>query len=188
MADATAAERQRRYRAHKRGDHSLCPPDRPDCAAVTSGETRNAVTVTPELGKRGRLLWTELAEGDAELRPGERVLVEEACRLADRLDVLDRLLRGDDDAWVRLHSVNEDGSIVKVVLNNALAEARQQQIALKQLLAELRQSRAGGTLPQTPGARPPAPKEGAGDDRTGASGVVSLAARLAAKRGGPAAG
>jgi len=81
-------------------------------------------------------LWQQVAGDEAaKLKPGERVLLEEACRTADRLDQLDRILRGDEDCWVSLHSVNEDGSIVKVVLNQALSEARQQQVAHKQILA-----------------------------------------------------
>lgn len=148
MGDATAAERQRRYRAHKRGDHSLCPPGRADCGSVTPDVTRDAVTDMPDLGVRGRRLWSAVTADGPELRPAERVLLEEACRLADRLDRLDRLLQGDEDAWMRLHAVNEDGSIVKVVVNNVLAEARQQQVALKQILGELRQVQGARSQPQ----------------------------------------
>lgn len=147
MADRTAAERQRRYRKHRAGDHSLCPPDREDCTTVTvtASVTRDAVTRdAPDLGTRGCRLWRQLTDG-AELQPAERVLAEEACRLADRLDRLDAILRGDEDAWMRFR-VNEDGTEVTVTLDKALSEARQQQVALKTLLAELRQSR--GSKPQ----------------------------------------
>ncbi|MEE3918209.1 hypothetical protein V2I01_04930 [Micromonospora sp. BRA006-A] len=46
------------------------------------------------------------------------MLAEEACRTADRLDVLDRILRGDEDVWMRFRSLNDDGSVVSVVVNN----------------------------------------------------------------------
>ncbi|MDG4799038.1 hypothetical protein [Micromonospora sp. WMMD980] len=180
MADRTAAERQRRYRARKRAEQAQHASE--VTASVTPGVTRDAVTAPEagprELGARGRRLWQQVASDGPALKPAELVLLEEACRTADRLDVLDRILRGDEDYWVRLHTANEDGSIVKVVLNNALAEARQQQVALKALLAELRTSQAGG--PAKPGAgKQPAP---AGTGGGGVAGVADIAARIAARR------
>lgn len=98
----------------------------------------------PEFGlsDRGRRLYREFT---AEGRPGplERVLLEEACRLADRCDQLDDFLRGREGAWMRFRARNEDGSIVEVVVDKALSEARQQASTLKALVAELRASRAG---------------------------------------------
>jgi sRNA-binding protein len=44
---------------------------------------------------------------------------------------------------MRFHARNEDGSIVEVVVDKALGEARQQASTLKALVAELRASRAG---------------------------------------------
>lgn len=92
----------------------------------------------PDLGKRGNRVWTALYSD--YLSPSNRLLLEEICRTADRLDRLDVLLRGDEDAWVTLRTVSDDGSVVQVVINNLLAEARQQQIAMKQLIAEFRQT------------------------------------------------
>lgn len=147
----TNAERQRRYRERKRAERQESGAVTP---AVTETETRNSVTRTPDLGARGRRLWQQVVEESPGLSPREQVLLEEACRTVDRLDGLDRVLRGDDCMW--LHSANEDGSVVKVVLNNALAEARQQQTTLARLLAELRHSRAasvaGGNPPRRVGA------------------------------------
>lgn len=140
----SAAERQRRSRAHRKGDHGLCDPARCHGDAVTPDVTKQVTRTPSALGARGRRLWQQVVDEGA-LKPAERVLLEEACRTADRLDRLDRLLRGDEDAWMSLRSLNEDGSIVQVVINNLLAEARQQQVALKQLLAELRQSRSATT-------------------------------------------
>lgn len=114
------------------------------------------------LGERGARLWREMA-GDT-LSGAALVLLEEACRLADRLDRLDDFLRGHEDSWMKFHARNEDGSIVEVVVDKALAEARQQQVSLKQVVAELRQVTGKGQ-PQSQG--------GGSDD---------LASRRAARR------
>jgi hypothetical protein len=116
-----------------------------------------------------------------QLQPAELVLLEEACRAADRLDRLDAVLRGESDFWVRF-AVDVDGREVTVVIDRALSEARQQQAVLKQLVAELRQSRAAAE--KTPGVRKAeaagaSPPAGAG--KVGA-GVADLTARIAAKR------
>ena len=174
---ATAAERQRRYRAHKRGDHTLCDPNR-GCngvTPVTGGSAGSGPAAPTGLGARGHRLWAALAESIPG--PAHLVLVEEACRIADRLDRLDRALADSTDAaWMRFQ-VNEGGTEVTVVVDRVLAEARQQAVALKQLVAELRQS-----------ARParPSTRSVGGVPGRGASGVADLSARIAARRGAPA--
>lgn len=160
----TAAERQRRSRAHRKGDHSLCDPARCDPSTVTP-------VTRPSLGKRGRRLWDALTADTPD--PAQLVLIEEACRIADRLDRLDAQLRGDEDAWLRF-IVNDDGSEVTVVIDRALSEARQQAVALKQLFAELRQSQV---------AAKPVPKivaqpAGASPEVVAAVGVADLTARI----------
>jgi hypothetical protein len=135
----------------------------------------------PILGNRGRRLWAQVTGEGPELRPGERVLLEEACRTADRLDVLDRILRGDVDSWMRLDTITPDGSVVRVVVNNALAEVRQQQIALKQILAELRQSRSATGKPGRPGT---GSTSTTGGGRV--AGVADLTARIRDRRASPA--
>lgn len=79
----------------------------------------------------------------------------------DRLDRLDGILKGDPGEWMRFR-VSEDGAEVTVTLDRALAESRQQAVALKQIVAELRQGAA-------------APPE------TGGSVLDQLAARRAAR-------
>lgn len=76
-----------------------------------------------------------------KLDASKRVLLEEACRIADRLDKLDALLVGDAAAWFRF-SVDESGTEVTVIVDKVLSEARQQAVALKQLISELRQGAA----------------------------------------------
>jgi hypothetical protein len=194
VADRTGAERQARYRAHKRGNHSRCDPDRCDgsTVTVTPRVTRDSVTPSPTgLGTRGRRLWRDVLD-EGELAPAERVLLEEACRLADRLDRLDQVLRGDIDVWMRL-LVDDDAREAEIVVDKVLSEARQQQVALKQLLAELRQSRGtAGAAPRRgmggqvrtsgTGARRPA-----GVKPSGGGVLADLTSRLAG-RGNSTAG
>jgi len=113
------------------------------------------------LGIKGSRLWREVCKLH-ELAPPELVLLEEACRIADRLDRLDALLSGESDTWLRF-KVNDDGSEVSVVVDSALSEARQQANVLKQLVAALRlpdeqsgkrpQQRGGGRGSYTPSAK-----------------------------------
>lgn len=165
------AERQRRYKRHKAGDHSLCLSGRCDRA----GETPEPVTksdgnAAAPRGPRGLRLWQEMAS--AGLGPAHRVLLEEACRIADRLDRLDAILDGRAD-WLRL-DVGDDGSRVRVSVDGVLAEARQQATALRGLVAELR-----AALPKAAGKAASTPKAGGG-------GLGDLNARIAARRGAAA--
>lgn len=154
---STNAERQRRYRRHKAGDHTLCDPSR------CSGTAPSAVTspVTSDV-TRGQRLWRD-ERGDS-LTGGRRALLEEACRIADRLDRLDAILRGDAAAWMTVRVGDES---MTVVVDKVLAEARQQAAVLKQILAEIRQGAAN-------------------KPESGGSVIDQLAARRAARRASPA--
>lgn len=160
MADNTNAERQRRHRRHKGGDHSLCDPKRCDDVVTP------VVTRPPDrrLGPRGRRLWED--EGGDGLTGIRRNVLEEACRLVDRLDRLDAIVNGRDRSWLTLE-LDDDGQVT-VVVDKLLSESRQQQLALKQLAGEIR---AGG------GAVKPA---------TGGSILDQLAARRAQRLANPA--
>jgi hypothetical protein len=85
------------------------------------------------LGPRGLRLWLSLSDRV----DGERglALLEEACRTADRLDRLDGLLSGDLEFWSVVER-RDDGPL-EVVVDGALAEARQQGQALLRLLTSL---------------------------------------------------
>jgi hypothetical protein len=150
-------------------------------------ECQPAVTVTDDvttlpspaaprgLMKRGQRLWRDTVDNGPALTAGQRVTLEEACRCADRLDRLHDLLRGDDDAWLRL-KIGEglDGEIaVTVMIDNTLSEARQQQGVLTRLLSELRQSRAA-TAGGSSGAQPAEPTR-----REVPPGVADFSKRLA---------
>lgn len=134
---SAAAERQRRYRAHSKGDHRLCLPDRPCRTDVDDEPSPVTVRVTRDAVTRGRRLWQDMS-GDS-LSGGRRVLLEEACRIADRLDRLDALLAGSAEDWMSLVETKGNPDRQEIVIDRPLAEARQQATALKQLIAELRQ-------------------------------------------------
>lgn len=123
------------------------------------------------LGVKGTRLWRELHK-EHTFSPAEKVLVEEACRIADRLDRLNALLIGDEEAWAWLRPASPDGDTVNLVIDDAMSEARQQANVLKQLIATLR-------LPDESGQRP--------QQRGGARGAYAPSGRAtAAKKAVPA--
>jgi hypothetical protein len=165
VADS-AAERSRRAYRHRKGDHSLCDPQR-RCEAVAAAEMRDAAAQpltqrNCEYGPRGQQFRDALL--DAELGPAHQLLVDEAARMADRLDRLDSALN-DKGTWLRFEST--DGGDIVVTIDNVLAEARQQATALKGIVAELR-----AALPAAEKRKPAATAGGLGD----------LSARIAARR------
>lgn len=173
---ATPAERQRRHRAHKSGDHRLCDPKR--CSEATDSAVTRDVTAAvtrdkpsdQRLNASGRQLWAELRGDDAT--GDRRVLIVEACRIADRLTGLDRLISGDARDWLSIIESKGDPDRQELVIDKLLAEARQQAVALKAIVAELRAAAAG--------------KPEADQPRKEVSPVADLTARIAARRAGTA--
>ncbi|MFJ5644054.1 hypothetical protein [Streptomyces sp. NPDC093223] len=103
------------------------------------------------------------------LTPAHLVLLEEACRLADRLDWLNAIIL----RWASpVNGDGEDDEPKSADIQGLLAEARQQATALRGLVAEIRQSSKGSTAP---GGKPAA--------KAGGAGVADLSARIAARRG-----
>lgn len=99
------------------------------------------MTVTDGLGARGASLWESLAR-TAGTPDGELAL--EACRTADRLEHLDRIILGKgvlDLLTFRLDldTEGDDGRNVnvRVGFSDVMAEARQQQNNLRQMLVTL---------------------------------------------------
>jgi hypothetical protein len=110
----------------------------------------------------------------ASLGPTHRVLLQEACRIADRLDRLDAMLDGRE-SWIRMRSRDDEQTEFVVIVDGMLAEARQQAATLRSLVAELR-----AALPaQQKGS---GKKRAAPDDVKGTGNVSSLAARAARRR------
>lgn len=122
-----------------------------------------AIPKAPEgLDARGRRLWREV-HSQGPLTPDRKVLLEEACRISDRLDLLDSIIRGHA-AGVNAEETNAGD------FQRWLAESRQQSATLKALLAEIRSNSAA--------SKTPAPKTAT----KGAAGVTDLNARIAARR------
>lgn len=132
------------------------------------------------LGARGSRLWDQITELH-DLDPAQTVMLEEACRSADRLEELDRIIAGRGVLdLLRFRLVDDEGRVADVKFDSVLGEARQQQTVFKQLLAALR-------LPDGQTGKKPQQRGGArGSYRPGGSvpaGVSSLERARAAKTG-----
>ncbi|GAA3962999.1 hypothetical protein [Gordonia caeni] len=85
------------------------------------------------LSARGRRLWDELvSESTPETT---KALIEEACRTADRLDRLNWACKRD--GIIELIEREDLDGTYSIEIGNAMAEARQQGQALKNLLIEI---------------------------------------------------
>jgi hypothetical protein len=100
---------------------------------------RKRAHVQATFGPRGQALWDALAPGMPVAR---RVLLDEACRLADRLDKLDAIASGSARAFASIRVRGEDMP-AELVVNGALSEARMTATALRQILTELAPAVAG---------------------------------------------
>lgn len=137
-------------------------------------------SAVPEgLHPRGQALWSSLKceQGTAT---GELAL--EACRLADRMNELDRIIAGKGVLQLmqfRLDAVDWDGEEnvnVTVSFQSVLSEARMQAATFKDLLKDLRVAKAAAaTAPGGVGPAAPTPAP------VVKSGIDSLAARRAAR-------
>lgn len=173
---SSAAERQRRYYRHRRGDHSLCDPAR-RCELIEQAEANEAVASADarpsgRYGPRGQALHDALRT-EPWLGPLQVPMLDEACRIVDRLDRLDAALESKG-TWLRYE--RDDGGDVVITIDSVLAETRQQEMALRSLLVELDKvsARAGKA---SPGGSQPSKKGG---------GLSDLSARIAARRGAAA--
>lgn len=112
--------------------------------SAVSGRRRAASGARPAAGERLR---AELAkDGDPY---GITVLINQAARVADRLEVLDRLLSGDDPTWLKIDGARvvevtpkTVAVIVEVRVDNPILEERQQTTVFRHLLAQIHQQRA----------------------------------------------
>lgn len=159
MADSTNAERQRRFRAHRQDDHSLCLATCPDSAAAKELANPSPDVWGPSAGQ----LWSEL---EAVVPRAQLPLLREACRIVDRLDRMDGILQRKND-WLRVNTMEfGEGVKVKITMDGVLAEARQQAATVHALIKDLSQH-----VKQEP---KPVAKAG---------GLSDLSARIAARRG-----
>ncbi|MCQ9178478.1 hypothetical protein KMT30_05425 [Streptomyces sp. IBSBF 2953] len=95
------------------------------------------------------------------LTPAHLLLLEEACRIADRLDLLNTMLRA------AAGEVKSDSQQFADI-SGLLAESRLQSGALKLLLSEIRQGQMGSGP--------------AAEDPAGGAGVSDLSKRIAERR------
>jgi len=92
------------------------------------------------LGVRGSRLWCEVTASYPAImgRQAELEILTESCRIVDRLEKLDEILSGEAEEWARFRLPRSDDQPLVLMIDGALAESRQQQNVLKQLLASLR--------------------------------------------------
>lgn len=130
------------------------------------------------LQARGRRMWTD-SLATWSLTPAHLVLLEEACRVADRCELLDKLIRTALKPPRRPPEESGGDSDGSAGITGLLAESRAQQTVLKGLLLELRQGTRLSAAPVE------IPEPDAGGTTTGGSGVSDLRARIAARRNRP---
>jgi hypothetical protein len=98
------------------------------------------------------MLWKSIVD-DHELDGPQIVQLTEACRMKDRCDKLDAVLRGDASTWAEI-STDLRGDPVSLRIDSALAKANETANSMKQLLAALRlPDAATGKRPQRRGPR-----------------------------------
>jgi hypothetical protein len=97
--------------------------------------------VSPEgLKSRGKTLWDGVT-AEVELDAAGLSILEDACRTADVIERLSIAACGNSE-WIRLAEEAEfvapGEAKISIVVNPILGELRQQRLALKQLLAQLK--------------------------------------------------
>ncbi|WP_367582234.1 hypothetical protein [Tsukamurella tyrosinosolvens] len=104
------------------------------------------MVVDDEFGTGGAALWDELHD---DLDPADlTALIQEACRVKDRLDRLHAAIQADGIVDL----IERDGDVFEVKVDNVLSEARQQAGALQRLLADIAKRRGdGGEEPESDG-------------------------------------
>lgn len=102
-----------------------------------------------EFGPGGQRLWDAITAAHEELDAQQEVQLTEACRMKDRLDKLDELLRGDVGAWATIEDF--DGRPSVLVISSALDKANTTANVMKQLLAAMRLPDSTGKRPQQRG-------------------------------------
>lgn len=152
----------------------VLPPD--DAAGTADVEGPD---VPKGLHPRGRELWLSFGQV-AGTAAGELAL--EACRSADRLNELDRIIAGKGVMQLMQFRLDLDLTIddtrninVRVGFQEVLKEARLQQVALKDLLKELRAAIAAQSAAGKPPVPTPASPAAGGP-------VLSAVDQLAARR------
>ncbi|AIY15834.2 hypothetical protein KR76_01910 [Pimelobacter simplex] len=131
------------------------------------------------------MLWKSITD-DHELDGPQVVQLTEACRMKDRCDKLDELLRGDVDAWATLVPADMVGVEFKLQIVGALSKANETANSMKQLIAALRlPDPATGKRPQHRGPRgAQKPTVPGGADGAGKVSSIDRARERAARKSG----
>lgn len=89
---------------------------------------------------------------DELAKPGDPInrvmLIRQAARVADRLEVIDQLLKGDVDAWLKVSLPRSDAKrgrvMVEVQVGDLVKEERAQSVLFRSLLADIHRQDGGG--------------------------------------------
>lgn len=79
----------------------------------------------------------EAATTAKALNAGELELLEQACRIIDRLDRFDEMLADGTNVLAEVKLPKSDGGVLELVVNNVAAEARQHVAELRQVVRAL---------------------------------------------------
>ena len=102
------------------------------------------------LGDRGKRLFKEMTKQYPNLDPIQNELLTEACRIADQLETLHNITRGQAEAWAFVKMPRQGGTI-KVEIDNVVSTQRQLQLALKNITATLTVAGEGSGVGQEEG-------------------------------------
>lgn len=120
---------------------------------MTEAPKHRAAPVPKGLGPGGRALWRAIAR-DHDLDGVQLVQLTEACRMKDRCDKLDGLLRGEIAEWATIVPADVEGTEFRLLITGALSRANETANSMKQLLAALRlPDSETGKRPQKRGPR-----------------------------------
>lgn len=102
---------------------------------------------------RSESLRTALSKGVGD--QGTLALIDEAARIAGRLDDLDRVIAGKGVlGLMHFRHMDDERQVVEMKVDNVLAEARQQASVLRQLLVTLGVGKAEAAAPPKPKGNP----------------------------------
>jgi hypothetical protein len=163
------AERMRKMRAHKRGDHSLCNP------GLCNPETAGIMSAGEQLEKDLR--------AERGLSAAELALAREIGRTVDELEELESHLYGRSGRW--LSAVIEDlepGYAITVVVDKASAELDRKRGTLARLLGEFRQYGAAAARGAASNPAPVRPTGTTGPAEGGGGGGLAAVRQMSAQR------
>lgn len=163
------AERMRRHRAHKRGDHSLCVPEL--CNPETAGQMSPGEQLEKDLRAESALSVAQLA------------MAREIGRTVDELEELEAHLYGRSGRWLSAVIADlEPGYTITVMVDKASAELDRKRGTLARLLSEFRQYGAAVARTQAGNPAPVRATGTAGAAQGGGGGGLAAVRQMSAQR------